>query len=115
MTNARYFKLRSSYNSEKWTFDSAIIYAKALEVAKAGSKAFNHSSNKIFNAVTTQSDNLGTEVDFNAKYHWNKEISIGTGLGYLFTGDYFSYTNDPAKPNEAKSTLLVQINTSVSF
>lgn len=115
ITNARYFKLRSTYNSEKWTFDSAIIYAKALEVAKAGTLAYNHTKNKLFMPTTSQSNNLGAEVDFNAKYHWNKEISIGSGLGYLFTGDYFSYTNDATKPNTAKNSMLLQINTSVTF
>ncbi len=115
ITNARYYKLRSSYNSEKWTFDSALIFAKALEVAKTGAFAYNHTTNKIFTAHTNQSDNLGTEIDFNTKYHWNKEISIGTGLGYLLTGDYFSYTDNASKSNEAKSSLLVQINTAVTF
>ncbi|MBP9680136.1 MAG: hypothetical protein KBD76_01930 [Bacteriovorax sp.] len=115
MTNARYFKLRSNYNSEKWSFDSAIIFAKALEVATAGRSAYNHSSHKIFTATTTQSDSLGTEIDFNAKYHWNKEISIGSSLGYLITGDYFSYTNDASKVNQAKSSLLLQVNTAVTF
>ncbi|MGZ3809400.1 MAG: hypothetical protein ACXVCE_15050, partial [Bacteriovorax sp.] len=98
ITNARYFKLRSTYNSEKWTFDTALIYAKALEVARAGFSAYNHTKNKIFTATTAQSDSLGTEIDMNAKYHWNKEITIGSGLGYLLTGDYFSYTNDATKP-----------------
>jgi hypothetical protein len=114
ITNARYFKLKTSYSTEKWTFDSALIYAKALEVAKAGTSSFNHTKKKIFTATTNQSDNLGTEIDFNAKYNWNKEIAISTGLGYLFTGDYFSYTNT-ATPNSTKSSLLLQINTSITF
>ena len=115
MTNTRYFKFRSSYNSEKWTFDTALIYAKALEVAKAGSVSYNHLTNQTFNAVTSQSDSLGTEIDINTKYHWNKEISIGTGIGYLIPGDYFSYTNSTTITNSPKSSLLLQINTSVTF
>lgn len=115
ITNARYFKLRAGYTSEKWTFDSALIYAKALEVAKAGVAAYNHTKHKSFVATTNQSDSLGTEIDFNANYQWNKEISIGAGLGYLLTGDYFSYTDDPTKSNEAKSSMLLQINTAVKF
>lgn len=114
ISNARYFKLRFAYTAEKWMFDSAVIYAKALEVATAGSSAYNHTKNKTFAAIATQSDDLGTEIDFNAKYNWNKEISIGTGIGYLITGDYFGYTNT-ATPNSAKSSLLVQINTAVTF
>lgn len=115
ITNAMYLKLRSSYSTEKWIFDTAIIYAKALEVAEAGKSAYNHTKNKIFTATTTQSDKLGTEIDMNATYKWNNEVSIGAGLGYLITGDYFSYTNDPAVKNEAKSSLLLQVNTSVTF
>jgi hypothetical protein len=115
ITNARYLKLRSTYNSEKWTFDSAIIWAQASEVATAGKSAYNHTKNRIFTATTNQSKDLGTEIDMGAQYHWNKEVTIGSNLGYLITGDYFSYTNDPAKSNEAKSSLLLQINTSVTF
>ena len=115
ITNARYFKLRSTYNSEKWTFDYAIITATAMEAAKAGSLAFNHTTMKKFTATTTQSDSLGTEVDVNARYQWNKEISIGTSLGYLITGDYFAYTNDAAKPNEAQSSYVLQLSAAVSF
>ena len=115
ITNSMYIKLRSSYSTEKWTFDTAVIYAKALETATAGQAAYNHAKNKIFTAVTTQSDDLGTEIDMNATYKWNNEISIGAGLGYLITGDYFGYTNDTTVTNEAKSSLLLQINTAVTF
>jgi hypothetical protein len=115
ITNARYFKFRSTYNSEKWTFDTAIIHANASETAKAGSTAYNHTKNKLFTAVTSQSDNLGTEIDFNSKYRWNKEISVGFGLGYLFTGQYFGYTNSTSVVNSPKNTLLLQLNTSVTF
>lgn len=114
ITNARYFKLRAAYASEKWTFDSAIIYAKAIEAAKVGATAFNHTKNKIFTAAANQSDDLGTEIDFNAKYNWNKEISVGTGIGYLITGDYFGF-NNTTTPNEVKSSMLLQINTAVTF
>lgn len=115
ITNARYFKLRSSYSTEKWVFDSAIIYAKALETATRGKAAYNHTKNKIFTATTTQADDLGTEIDLNATYKWNNEIAVGAGLGYLITGDYFSYTNDASIRNEADNSLVLQFNTSVTF
>jgi hypothetical protein len=114
ITNARYFKFRSTYNSEKWSFDSGLIYALAVETAAAGTKAFNHTTGKIFNADFNQSNSLGTEIDFNAKYRWNNEVSIGSGLGYLITGDYFAFTNT-ATPNAVKSSMLLQINTAISF
>ena len=114
ITNARYFKIRSTYNSEKWSFDSAIIMATAMKTASKSSSAFNHTTGKFFTAVANQSDALGTEVDFNAKYRWNNEVTIGTSLGYLATGDYFAF-NNTATPNNAKSSMLLQINTGISF
>lgn len=114
ITNATYFKIRSQYNTEKWIFDSAIIYAIAQETAHTGQVAYNHTKNKIFTAAADQDDNLGTEIDLNATYKWNNEVRISGALGYLFTGDYFGFTNT-ATPNEAKNSLLLQINTSVTF
>lgn len=115
ITNSMYLKLRSSYSTEKWTFDSAVIYAKAEEAAIAGRAAFNHTKNRIFSAIATQDDYLGTEIDLNATYRWNNEVSIGAGLGYLMTGDYFSYTNTAGVTNEAENSLLLQVNTAVTF
>lgn len=115
ITNTMYFKLRSSYSTEKWTFDTAIIHAKALETAEAGKQAYNHTTNKLYTATTTQSDSLGTEIDLNATYKWNNEISIGAGFGYLITGDYFGFTDSTTVKNEVKNSMLLQINTSVTF
>ena len=114
ITNARYFKLRSTYNSEKWTFDSALIFATALETASKGATAFNHMTGKVFTAVANQSDSLGTEIDLNAKYRWNNEVSIGSAIGYLMTGDYYAF-NNTTTPNTKKSSILLQINTGISF
>jgi hypothetical protein len=115
INNTLYLKLRSTYVTEKWTFDTALIYAKAEEAATAGRSAYNHTKNKIFNAITTQSKDLGTEIDLNATYKWNNEIKIGGGVGYLITGDYYSYTNDASFTNKAQNSLLFQVNTSVTF
>ncbi|MBC7427908.1 MAG: hypothetical protein H7336_04795 [Bacteriovorax sp.] len=115
ITNTLYLKLRSSYSTEKWTFDTAVIYAKAEEAATAGKAAYNHTKNTNFTAATSQSKDLGTEIDLNATYKWNNEIRIGGGFGYLITGDYYSYTNNAAITNEKKSSMLIQVNTSVTF
>ena len=115
ITNTMYIKLRSSYSTEKWVFDTAVIYARAEEVATAGRAAFNHTKHKIFNAIASQDDALGTEFDFNATYKWNNEVSVGAGLGYLMTGDYYSFTNTAGVTNEAKNALVLQVNTGVTF
>jgi len=114
LTNAQFLKLNATYLTEKWTLDTAFIYAQASEVAKAGAQAYNHTKNKLFNATQNQEKDLGMEIDFSATYKWNKEITIGSSLGYLMTGDYFAYTNSATK-NETENSLLLQINTSINF
>ncbi len=115
VTNTFYLKLRSSYSTEKWIFDTAIIHAKAQETATAGRASYNHMKNKIFAANLTQSDDLGTELDVNATYKWNNEITIGAGFGYLISGDYYGYTNSTTVTNSPDSSMLLQLNTSVTF
>jgi len=115
MTNVRYVKARSTYKSEKWTFDTSVLYAKAVDYAKVGEKFYNHTKYKMSTGVATvaQSDDLGTELDFNSTYQWNNELSVGTNLGYLITGDYFAFTNGVANPT--KNSLLIQLNTAIKF
>lgn len=114
ITNTQYFKLKSTYTSEKWVLDFAFLMAKAKEVAKAGSQSYNHTKGKLFDASYAQSDDLGKEFDFNAKYKWNKEVSVNTALGYLMTGDYFAFTNTGTN-NSVKNSLMLQINTIITF
>ncbi|MCY4524358.1 MAG: hypothetical protein OXB84_06435, partial [Halobacteriovoraceae bacterium] len=116
INNATYFKFHSEYNSGKWTFRNALIMASADEVAKASDgRAFNHLTNVTFTPGLDQESDLGLEFDFNMDYRWNTETTIGMGLGYLFSGDYFAYTNDPAVSHEAENSFVIQLNTSVKF
>ncbi|GAB4011891.1 MAG: hypothetical protein Fur0010_07010 [Bdellovibrio sp.] len=113
--NVNYLKFKTKYSAEKWVWDFAIIYAKAAETAQAGSTSFNHTTNKTFTANSTQSDDLGTEVDLSFNYLWNNDVTIGGDLGYLFTGDYFSFTNDNTVINSAKNTYLLQLKAGIKF
>ncbi len=114
VNNVNYIKLSGTYASEKWTFNTAFIYAQAEQVAKAGNLAFNHMTNKSFTADFNQENDMGMELDLNLDYKWNSEVSIGSSLGYLFTGDYFGYTNT-ATPNSVKDSFVAQIRSAVHF
>ena len=114
ITNALYAKFFAEFETDKWMWDMALIYAKARETAKTGAKAFNHESNKLFDAVADQSDDLGMELDLGFTYKWNSEVHLGGSLGYLFTGDYYAYTNTATK-NEAKNSYAAQLRASISF
>ena len=116
INNAVYFKFHSEYSSHKWNFRNAFIIANADEVARAGSgTAFNHLTNVAFVPTVDQDDSLGFEIDFDLDYHWNTETVIGMGFGYLFSGDYFTYTNDAAITNDAEDSFVFQLKTSVKF
>lgn len=115
ITNATYFRVGGTYSTEKWQWDLGVIYAKANEVAKNGATAFNHEKNFRFTAAQDQSDDLGLEVDLDFNYQWNNEISIGGSAGYLFTGDYYSFTNDPSIRNESENSFVMQLRTAIEF
>lgn len=115
ITNSTFFKLGGVYSTEKWTWEASFIYAFANEVATAGQHAFNHERNKRYLAQQTQDKDLGYEIDIDFNYQWNNEISIGGSAGYLFTGDYFAFTNDPSKPNETNNSFVLQLRTAIEF
>lgn len=115
ISNATYAKIAGEYKSDKWSWIAALIWAKANETASSGSNAYNHTNNTIFSATDTQSDDLGIEVDLNFDYHWNNAVTVGGSLGYLFTGDYYAFTNDAGNTNEADNSFALQLRTSIEF
>lgn len=115
MTNTTYLKLGGQYSTEKWSWRAAWIYAQAREAAKAGTTSFNHERNRSFTAVVDQEKDLGMEIDLDFDYRWNNEITIGGGIGYLFTGDYFAFTNDPTRTNTADDSVVFQVRTAIEF
>lgn len=116
ITNAKYFKLRAEYLGEKWSWSTALIKAWASETATAGSPAFDHETNtQIASSATSQDDDMGMEVDLGFNFKWNDEINIGGEFGYLFAGDYYSYTNSTAVTNSADNSMVLQIKAGISF
>lgn len=114
ITNATYFKLKTSYQSGKWLWKGALIYAKANEVASQGDQAFDHMRNKTFTANADQADDLGIELDLDFDYQWNNEVSVGGSMGYLMAGDYYKFTNS-GSPNTADDSIMLQLRTTIDF
>lgn len=116
ITNTKFAKAQLNYVNDKWEWNWALIHAVANEAAKGGnSDAFNHTTNHRFVSKVAQSDKMGTEFDCNLTFHWNNDVEVGGNFGYLFTGDYWAYTNNSATKNSAKDTWLVQARTGISF
>ena len=115
INNTMYFKFYVDYMTERWKWNFAGIFAKADQVASGNGLAYNHDTNKSFTSTVAQDDNMGFELDMSFDYNWNAEVSIGGRLGWLFTGDYFAYTNDSSVNNEATNSYAVELNTMISF
>ncbi|MBL7664110.1 MAG: hypothetical protein JNM93_03165 [Bacteriovoracaceae bacterium] len=94
ITNANFLKFYADYNAENWTWKMAMIYATAVETAKAGSTYFNHVKGQLSSAAAgvDQKNDLGYEFDFGFDYRWNPSITLGGILGYHMTGDYYGFT-----------------------
>lgn len=115
INNTTYFKLMAEYITGNWDWKFSVVKALAEEVAKSGEQAYNHSTNKVFTAVANQGDDMGTEIDIDVKYRWNKEVHVEGGFGYLITGDYYSFTNEAARSNNEDTAMMFQLKTSIEF
>ena len=115
VTNARYAKLFGEFSYHKWLFSGAFIYATALEAAKNGQSAYNHTNNKIFDANTDQSTDLGHEIDLGIDYQWNNEVKLGASMGYHFVGNYYAFTNSSGVTNNADNSFVGQLNAAMEF
>jgi hypothetical protein len=114
VNNTLYAKLRAHYQTERWLWSFAAIYARADQVAEGnGDLAYNHDTNQSFTSTVAQSNDMGVELDSSFVYQWNSEVSIGGAVGWLFTGDYFAYTD--GTPNELKNSYILQLNTMIRF
>lgn len=117
ITNSTYFKVRADYIGERWSWNAAVIKAVANETADIGAPFYVHETNTLVTtgANTTQSDDMGMEIDLGFNYKWNDEINVGGNFGYLMAGDYYSFTNSTGVVNSADNSMLLQINTGISF
>ncbi len=114
INNATYLKLHAKYSTEKWRWNMGLIYAKADEVAIAGTRSYNHLRNETFTANFDQSDDLGIEIDSSFEYLWNAEITVEGQVGYLLAGDYFAF-NNTATENVVNDSYILQLRTSIRF
>jgi hypothetical protein len=115
ITNTTYVKLMAEYIAGNWDWRFSAIYAIAEEAAVNGQQAYNHTTNKVFAAVANQGEDMGTEIDIDVTYRWNKEVNVEAGFGYLMVGDYYSFTNEADRSNTADSAMSFQLKTSVEF
>ncbi len=114
--NTNFAKIYMEYATEKWLWKSALIFAKANEVAKTGQAFYNHEKGHLSNgaAAAEQKDDLGYELDLGFDYKWNPNILLGGFMGYHFVGDYFQFDNT-ANPAEVKNSFIIGLNLGLQF
>ncbi len=113
ITNATYLKLHAHLRKEFWTWHFSALYANANETAGAGGNAFDHENNQLFTATQDQDKNLGLEFDVSVDYNWNSNATVSADLGYLFTGDYYAFTNNTAV--ETEDNYLAALRLAITF
>ena len=114
MTNTSYAKLFAKYQNESWVWNGGVLYAQAEQVAKAGTTSFDHEKNASFAATEDQKRNLGYEVDLGFDYLWNPNVTLSGNSGYLFTGDYYKYTNS-ASAGKVKNMYVTSLSVAIAF
>jgi hypothetical protein len=94
ITNSRYLRAFGNYKTDKWTFKTAFIMARAMETAQGGgSAAYHHEEQYSYTSQARQSNDMGFELDFGFDYRWNPNVIVSGYYGYWFVGDYYSFTN----------------------
>lgn len=101
ITNTNYTKLFAHYTNAAWTWRMDFIMAKANEVAKKGSKFFDHEKKtySVSNANADQDSNLGMEFDVAFDYEWSPSIVVTGYVAHYQVGDYYAFTNSATELN----------------
>ena len=117
ITNAQFVKLYANYTMDNWFWDIGFIYANAIETAKSGKAAYNHTNHRTFTTVNSlnQDKSMGFEIDAGFTYLWNNEIKIGSSLGYSVPGDYYAFTNNSSDSVALANSYSMQLNLGVTF
>lgn len=115
IVNTKYAKARAQYNTDAWSFKSAVIYAVANEVPKAGQKAFDEKTNKSFDSVSSQEEDLGWEIDLGLDYRWNPNVLIAGDFGYHFVGNYYKFTNERGVSQRIDNSMMIQARVGLTF
>ncbi len=116
IVNARYVSLNQLFKTQKWTFNTALIYAQAPESAAAGNYYFNTWQRKMDTtaAVKTQGNNLGFEVDLGAGFQWDDNFQFRLDMGLWFPGDYYAFSNT-ATDNATNSVFSTTAKIGITF
>lgn len=94
ITNAVYAAVSGSVRPGRWGFHGTFIYARALEIADAGSAHFNSWDRAYYLSVASQgSKTLGFEFDLGISFKWDDNMSLRVDGGLFKPGGFYSFSN----------------------
>lgn len=95
IVNTNYTRLFAHYTNDAWSWRFDFIMATANEVAKKGSKFYDHKSKSYSTAVAAadQDSNLGMEFDVAFDYEWSPSIVVTGYAAHYQVGDFYAFTN----------------------
>jgi len=114
ITNTNYVKIHGEYNDDIWIWKASLIYAEAIQYAKADGIGYNHTTNTAFGSVADQKKEYGYELDASMDYNWNTNLTVGLDSGYHFVGKYYAFTNSTTVQT-VKDSFLVLARVGVNF
>lgn len=115
VTNANYLQLGGSYKTDKWTLHLDWFAAKANTAAETGNYFFNSWDRKYVLANSTQSKNLGVEIDWGATFDWDQFTTFGLDFGWFMPGGYYAFSNDATTSNKTDNVFGVQAKVGIKF
>ncbi|OFZ80314.1 MAG: hypothetical protein A2583_03335 [Bdellovibrionales bacterium RIFOXYD1_FULL_53_11] len=116
IVNARYINWGGSFTLDKWNFNTSFTYAMAIETAKPGSFFYNTWRRRIYQSATQQeqSKNMGWEMDYGFKFHWDEAFVLSGDIGFFFPGSFYGFSNTQAG-NKQSMVMGGAVKAAVTF
>ncbi|MCM2323369.1 MAG: hypothetical protein NDJ90_08920 [Oligoflexia bacterium] len=106
VVNATYVTLGGGYKTQKWSFNTGLVYAHAPQAARAGEFYLNTWKRKMELAVADQGKNLGMEWDSGVGFQWDDYLVFRLDVGLFFPGSFYAFANAPTVPENKTDTVF---------
>ncbi|MCM2276727.1 MAG: hypothetical protein NDJ89_01465 [Oligoflexia bacterium] len=114
IVNATYVSLGGTFKTQKWAFNTGLIYAHASQAALAGEYFLNTWKRKMELASSNQGKNLGIEWDFGVAFQWDDFLQFRVDGGWFFPGNYYAFSN-AATENKTDSVFSTAARIGINF
>jgi hypothetical protein len=118
IVNANYILLNPMFHTDKWTFESKLIYAQADQAAANGQNFYNTITRSASPqaAIEDQSSVLGGEFDLGATFQWDEYFQFRLEGGIFLPGPFWRFSNSAVGgENQTSPVYAVSAGVGVNF